>query len=193
MLEAAYATFAESGYSAATMQAIAARAGVATQTLYFSFNTKPDLMREVVSFASAGTAESTPVRLRPWYQEAQSSDDPGRILELLVTGGGDIIGRLSPISRAIEEAAAVEPSVAESQKALIRSRREGMRLLLERVAAVGRLRAGLDVDKATDIVFVLDSPEMFRRFAARDWSLDEWTRWTLSALQQLILGAGPVS
>jgi AcrR family transcriptional regulator len=189
MLEAAYATFAESGYSAATMQAIAARAGVATQTLYFSFNTKPDLMREVVSFASAGTAESTPVRLRPWYQEAQSSDDPGRILELLVTGGSDILGRLGPISRAIEEAAAAEPSVAESQKALIQSRREGMRLLLERVARVGRLRAGLDVDKATDIVFVLDSPEMFRRFAARDWSLDEWTSWTLSALQQLILEA----
>jgi len=187
MLEAAYATFAESGYWAATMQAIAARAGVATQTLYFSFNTKPDLMREVVSFASAGTAESTPVPLRPWYQEAQSSDDPGRILELLVTGGGDILGRLGPISRAIEEAVAAEPSVAEFQKTLIRSRREGMRLLLKRVAKVGRLRAGLDVDKATDIVFVLDSPEMLRRFSACDWSLDEWTKWTLSALQELIL------
>jgi len=188
MLEAAYATFAESGYSVATMQAIAARAGVATQTLYFSFNTKPDLMREVVSFASAGTAASTPVRQRPWYQEAQTSDDPARILELLVTGGGDIIGRLGPISRAIEEAAGAEPSVAEFLKTLIQSRREGMRLLLKRVAKVGRLRAGMDVDKATDIVFVLDSPEVFRRFAACDWSLDEWKRWTLFALQRLILG-----
>jgi AcrR family transcriptional regulator len=187
MLEAAYATFAESGYSAATMQTIAARAGVATQTVYFSFNTKPQLFRAVISYASAGTAQGTPVRDRSWYREALSSTDAGRILELLVAGGSEIIGRLGPINWAIEEAAAAEPSVAVFQRDLARSRREGMRSLMERIETLGSLRPELGVDRATDIVFVLDSPDTLRRFAACGWSLDEWGTWTVSTLTTLIL------
>jgi len=188
MLEAAHDSFAESGYAGTTMQAVAARAGVATQTLYFVFNTKPDLFRAVVAFASAGSEESTPVRQRTWYREAQAADQPRRMLELLVEGGAEILGRLAPLTRAIEEAASVEPAIEEFQRAVAASRREGIRHLVGLAAAKGRLRRGLTVDQAADIAFVLDSPESFRRFSACGWSLEDWTRWIPQSLPDLILG-----
>ena len=47
MLEAAYELFCSDGYRATTMEAIAERAGVAVQTLYFTFHTKDELFQAV--------------------------------------------------------------------------------------------------------------------------------------------------
>ena len=43
----AYALFCENGYRATTMDLIARRAGVAVQTVYFTFHTKDDLLKAV--------------------------------------------------------------------------------------------------------------------------------------------------
>ena len=45
MLDAAYDLFCEQGFRATTMDAIAQRAGVAVQTLYFTFHTKDALLQ----------------------------------------------------------------------------------------------------------------------------------------------------
>jgi AcrR family transcriptional regulator len=187
MVEAAHDLFAEGGYAGTTMQAIAARAGVATQTLYFVFNTKPDLFRAVIAFASAGAEDSMPVHQRSWYREAAAAAGPRRKLELLVEGGAAILARLAPLTRAIEEAASVEPTIEEYQRGMAASRREGIRHMVGLAAANGALRRGLTVEQAADIAFVLCSPDSFRRFSACGWSLEDWTRWIAQSLPDLIL------
>src|SRR5450755_1637491 len=54
MIEAAYRLFMRDGYDATTMQAVAEEAGVAVQTVYFTFRTKAGLLREVDTRAIPG-------------------------------------------------------------------------------------------------------------------------------------------
>lgn len=54
MLRAAYDAFCERGYAASTMDMIAERAGVAVQTLYFTFHTKGAILEEAFGAAILG-------------------------------------------------------------------------------------------------------------------------------------------
>ncbi|MDQ1643731.1 MAG: hypothetical protein QOJ90_3082, partial [Actinomycetota bacterium] len=48
MLDSAHELFVSEGYATTTMERIAAEAGVAIQTLYYTFRTKGQLLREVI-------------------------------------------------------------------------------------------------------------------------------------------------
>ena len=67
MLAAAYDLFCELGFRAATMDAIAERAGVAVQTLYFTFHTKDELVQAVHEWTVLGDDPVAPP-LQSWYR-----------------------------------------------------------------------------------------------------------------------------
>ncbi len=187
ILDAAYAVFAEAGYTATTMRTIAGRAGVATQTLYFFFNTKPDLFRAVLAYASSGDVEGTPVPRRAWYREAMSSRDPNQMLSLLVENGSGIMDRLGPLSQVIAEAGTLEPDIAEQQRELAASRRTGLRRVIKHLGDLRALRADLTVAQASDVVYVLLGPDTYRRFAGCGWTTEQWKQWVLRSLRELLL------
>ena len=54
--EAALARFSGQGYAATTMDAIAHDAGVAVQTVYFTFHTKAELLIAALTIAGGGPA-----------------------------------------------------------------------------------------------------------------------------------------
>ena len=58
MLDAAFTTFAESGYHGASMADIARRAGVAEPTMYFTFHSKSELLQQVLVHAGAATVRA---------------------------------------------------------------------------------------------------------------------------------------
>src|ERR1051325_4765243 len=74
MLDAAYELFCRDGYRATTMEAIADRAGVAVQTLYFTFHTKDELFQAVHERTVLGD-ENLPPRMQPWYLAAVAAPD----------------------------------------------------------------------------------------------------------------------
>ena len=187
ILDAAFGVFAEAGYTATTMRAIAGRAGVATQTLYFFFNTKPDLFRAVLAYASSGDVEGAPVPQRAWYREAMSSRDPSQVLSLLVENGSGILDRLGPLSHVIAEAGTLEPEIAQRQRELAASRRTGLRRVIKHLADLRALRADLTVTQASDVVFVLLGPDTYRRFAGCGWTAQQWKQWILRSLRELLL------
>ena len=69
MLESARELFVTEGYAATTMDRIADQAGVAVQTLYYTFRTKGKLLCEVVEATAAGEDDPPPVAQRPWMQK----------------------------------------------------------------------------------------------------------------------------
>src|SRR6187399_1573894 len=69
MLDAAYDLFCDQGFRATTMEAIAERAGVAVQTLYFTFHTKDELLQAVQDRAVLGDDVPTPPHEQPWFRE----------------------------------------------------------------------------------------------------------------------------
>jgi hypothetical protein len=67
------------------------------------------------------------------------------------------------------------------------------RVIVESIAAKKELRRGLDVERATDILWTLNHPDVWQLLVReRGWTPDEWERWfadTSSA--QLLRDASP--
>ena len=98
MLDAAYDLFCELGFRATTMEAIADRAGVAVQTLYFTFHTKVDALLQEVHHRTVLGEENTPPGARQeWYLAAMAEPDAHRAVAMLVQGHLTILQRVAPM------------------------------------------------------------------------------------------------
>src|SRR6476619_2512672 len=92
--EAALARFSEYGYAATTMEAIAADAGVAVQTVYFTFHTKAELLLAAMTVAGGESeAQEDPVERR-WFALVMAAGSGTRRLALIVEHGNEIYERV---------------------------------------------------------------------------------------------------
>lgn len=186
MLDAAYSCFCESGFQATTMAAIAARAGVAVQTLYFTFHTKDELFQAVLDRTVLGTDELPPP-LQPWYARMTEAPTVTDAVQHLVTGVEAILARVAPILPAFT-AVATEPAGQVWQNAE-QLRLEGYRDIVGVLAAKAPLRKGLTRAKAADLMFVLLSPDVYRALVlGRAWSPAQWRAWLVQSLLHDLFG-----
>lgn len=187
IVETAHRLLTEQGYQV-TMEAIAADAGVAVQTVYFIFHTKARLLRDVISFAAAGQHDAEPVMERPWITEALTCDDGRRVLALSVEHGTDIFARVAPLAAALEAAAQSDPEVATYVQGIGQARRNGLRRLVQRLADQGWLRGELSVDRATDILFTVHSHATYRILVLDcGWTVPDYKAWQYHTLCDQLL------
>lgn len=187
LARAATDLFATTGYTATTMEAVAKRAGVAVQTVYFVFHTKPRLLVESVQVAGGGPEGASEVMARAWIQEVAVAPDGPRRLALAIEHGSLIYKRLGPLWPAILTALG-EPEVRQAWEAIVRARRDGMGRIVGLMASRGELRPGLDPGLATDILFGLHRHEVYIAFTQEaGWSFDRYRAWTYMTLCQQLL------
>src|SRR6476619_709902 len=79
VLAAAVECFSESGWAGTTLNAVAARAGVAVETIYNGFGTKKRLLRDAMDIAVVGDAEPIPLVVRPDWAEMQRGNRAERL------------------------------------------------------------------------------------------------------------------
>lgn len=188
--EAAYRLFAEQGYAATTMEAIAQTAGVAVQTVYFTFHTKADVLIEALKIAGGAAGEASQVSAREWFRDVALAPNGARRLALICEHGIDIYRRLAPMLRAVSAAASVDPDVNEAWRGLVEARRNGMRQIMRTMAEHGELRPGVDEQLATDLLFGLQRPELFLAFTVEcGWSTETFKAWTYATLCRQLLPA----
>jgi AcrR family transcriptional regulator len=186
MLDAAYELLCEQGYRATTMEAIAEQAGVAVQTLYFTFHTKDELLQQVHDRTVLGD-EGVPPPLQPWYRTAMAEHDLRTALRTIVEGTQTILARVAPMLPVFHTVAG-EPAGAVWQRAE-QLRVEGYDSLLRALETRQPLRQGLRHRDARDILFVVLGPETYRAFVhERQWSVTRWVRWTVDVLAQDLFG-----
>jgi TetR/AcrR family transcriptional regulator of autoinduction and epiphytic fitness len=189
LADAAAALFAEHGYTATTMEAVALRAGVAVQTVYFVFHTKPRLLVETLRITGGGQEGGADVMARTWIQEVIGAPDGARRLALAVEHGSLIYERLAPLWPTVVGALA-EPEVREAWASIIRGRRDGMRRIVELMAARGELRAGLEPALATDVLFGIHRHEVYIALTQEaGWSFDRYRAWSFATLCAQLLPA----
>jgi AcrR family transcriptional regulator len=180
--------FERDGYTATTMAAIAAEAGVALKTVYLAFETKSGLARAVWDVLLRGTADR-PVAEQPWYREVLDETDPRRRLELNARNARDVKGRLGGLLAVIREAAAVDDDMAALWQLIETDFYANQRVVVEGLDANGSLRAGLDVTRATDILWTLNHPELWRLLVVvRGWTPDEYEAWFGQVSVQQLVG-----
>ncbi len=186
MLQAAYDVFCEQGFKAATMDAIAQRAKVAVQTLYFTFHTKDELLREVHEWTVLGD-DPTPPPLQAWYLEAVAEPDARRSLDLITAGLVSILVRVAPMIP-VFSAVAGDPA-GEVWASAQRLRRDGMQDLVDTLAKKQPLRKGLTKRHAVDLVFVLTGPETYGPLVLQaGWSHAQWSAWASRTLAHELFG-----
>jgi AcrR family transcriptional regulator len=200
MVKAAYELFCERGFAAATMEAIAERAGVAVQTLYFTFNTKGALLGEAVGAAILGFERWTPLvgpamavdlpaalaELHPWFRPFEREPDARRAIGIFVDGSIESLERVAPLIGAA--AAAGDPEV-EAVRILAEQRRaEAFALITKILARKAGLREGVSRRRATDVLLVVMSAETYQQLrAGRGWSQSACRAWLVDVLSQQLL------
>ena len=109
----AYQLLCERGYRGTTMEAIAGRAGVAIQTVYFVFHTKDQLLQAVHSWTVLGE-ENQPPRRQGWHIAALQEADAARALGKLVAGIATIDARMAPLIPVYHAVSPIRPERSTS-------------------------------------------------------------------------------
>lgn len=187
MLDSARELFISDGYAASTMERIADDAGVAVQTLYYTFRSKGELLCEVIEVTAAGEQDAAPVAQRTWSQEVLTATSGQRVLALAVEHGADIYVRAAPLWSAVAVAAG-DSRVEQYWLTVAAQRRAGQGRMVARLAELGALREGLDPDRATDIVVVLFSHDVFGSLVTEaGWTVPDYKAWLFTTLIHQLL------
>jgi AcrR family transcriptional regulator len=182
MLDAAYERFCDDGYRATTMEAIAEHAGVAVQTLYFTFHTKDELFQQVHERTVLGD-ENLPPPMQPWYLASVEAEDVEEAVRHICRGVLSISRRVAPMIPAFH-AVAGDPA-GEVWERSQRLRHDGMVDLVAVLTKKAPLRKGVTMDHAADVLYVMLGPDLYWTMAlGLGWTERQLARWT----ERVVLG-----
>lgn len=188
IVDAAATLFVEKGYPATTLTEVAARAGVAVQTLYFHLGNKRTLLKAAVDVAAVGDDAPVAVLDRPWMDELRAEPDPARMVALWVRASADIFVRVAPIMAVVRDAAATDTEMAEQWAVNEAQRLTAYGVFAQLLADRHALKPGLSVGEATDLVFALNSIEVYLLLTAtRGWTPERWEHWLTPTLAASLL------
>jgi AcrR family transcriptional regulator len=178
ILEAARRLFERDGYAATTMAAIAEEARVSLKTVYLVFGTKNGTLRALWHLLLRGDEEPVPVGERPWFRAVLDEADPERKLRLNIRNAAVVRGRIGGLLAVIRDAAPAEPEIAELWARIQADFYENQRAVVENLHRQRALRRGLGVDRAADILWTLNHPDVYRLLVTeRGWTEDEHETW----------------
>lgn len=182
ILDAGRRLFARQGYASTSVAEIAKAAGVSVQTIYDSLGSKAEIVRHLndlidVEGHVAGFASRIP-----------TATDGVALLDIVVSISHNINERCDDIVSTVYGSAALEPDLTAVRDESRRRHRNGVRGVAGRIAHIGALRDGLDVDDAADVIAAMTDPQVARTFVIEyDWTWDRWHAWVLVALTGLVL------
>jgi AcrR family transcriptional regulator len=178
IIDAALGLFVRQGYPATTIDAIAAEAGVATKTVYLAFETKAGLLRAVWDVGLKGDEDDAPVAARTWYREVLEEPEPERQLRLNARNACVVKRRIAPLLAVIRDAAPVDPEIDALWQLIQSDFYENQRTIVEILHGKKALAPGLDVTRATDILWTLNHPDTWLLLVTtRGWSPEQYEEW----------------
>lgn len=191
MVAAASARFAERGYAATTMRAVAEDAGVSLPTVELAFGTKARLLKAAIDTAIAGDEEPVPMLAREWVARAQAADDPTDFVDVFARVLVDSARRAAGLTLVALEAARVDDDIAAVAAQLVQQRQVMARWVVDGLTRYSPLRAGVSRPAAIDTVWALMDPALFCRLTVdRGWSPARFRRWFVDSTVRLLLAHG---
>jgi AcrR family transcriptional regulator len=189
VIEAARELYLAGGYATTTMSAVAARAGVATDTVYHLFGTKRGLLKEVLDVVVGSDDEDVALLDREGPRRMQAETEPRRQIELFAAGMTAQLERVRPLDDILRGAAAADAEVAALRDDVqLRQRREAMRTVAGWVSARGPLRDGMPPEHAADVLWTLTSPEVHHMLrVVCSWTPRQYERWLRTQLEASLL------
>jgi AcrR family transcriptional regulator len=189
ILEAARRLFVRQGYSATTMGAIAAEAGVALKTVYVAFETKSGLLRALWHVVLRGQEGDVPVAEQPWYRETLDEPDPVEQLRINARNSRTVKLRVGAVGEVIRTAAPGDAEIRELWRRIQSDYHANQRAVVESLHAKKALDPTLDLDRATDILWTVNHPDVWHLLVGeRGWTPEEYEQWCFESACAQLLG-----
>jgi AcrR family transcriptional regulator len=187
IVEAAHRLFSTQGYASTTMAQVAEAAGVAVQTVYFVFHTKPALLERAIDFAVMGRDDPRPPAEQPWYRDMTEAPGISEALRHLVTGVGAIMPRVIPLNLAAR--ASDDPDLARVMAETEAWRADGYRDILAILQTKAPLRDGLDPERGTHLLLLYVGEDVYHFLVGSyGWPHDDWVDWCVTAVLDQVFG-----
>lgn len=185
VIDAAVAVFSERGWVATTMPLVAARAGVAVETVYRAVpGGKAALFAAALRAAVGDGAEGAgvPLEERSGVSDTLARTGPHEAIRRYVAVLPGTWRRLGPLLGTLDTAGG-DAGLARLREDLEADRLSGMRRFAEDLAHAGALREGLTTAVAADILWTVCSrANMAALVESRGWSQDAYVAWTARIL-----------
>jgi AcrR family transcriptional regulator len=178
--------FLRNGYTATTITAVAAEAGVSPDTIYKGFGGKAGLVRAIRTEALQGVG-SVSAEQRSDDLHATTSD-----ANVIVEEWGRLIAEVAPlvapILLLIRTAAASDPAAQILMEEMDADRLVRMSENAQRLHEAGHLRRGLSVHDATDVLWTYSAPELYELLVLRrGWTPQRFGRFAADAMIDALL------
>jgi len=184
VLDAAAASFAEGGYSGASLAEIGRRAGVSAETVKAN-GPKRDLLLGAFEQAFAGAEGEAQLADSAEGARIAALDDG----EALLAAAAELIAaanaRTSVLWIEILSAAGADPAIAEALEVMLARRMDDYRATVRLLVERGIAPAGTDIDGAAAALSFLWSPEGHQQLVLQSgWSMRRYTAWLCDAARR---------
>jgi AcrR family transcriptional regulator len=189
IVAAAGRLFAEQGFAATTIDAIAAEAGVSRKTVFTSVGGKVALLKLAYDYAMAGDDEPVPMIEREGLQAIMAEPDAHQQMRMFaefVTGMGE---RISALWLALRGAAEVDEEARELYTRWDRQRHDTMHGgPVHDLLAKNAVRTDVTPAEAAAIFWVLTDPALYHQLVVQaGWARDRFRDWLFAAFETQIL------
>ena len=178
ILEAAQRLFEKQGYAATTMAAIAEEARVALKTVYVAFESKSGVLRALWNLRLRGDRDEVPIAQQDWYREVIEEPDPERQLRLNARNSRARKISIAALLDVIRSGALVEPEIEQLWNRIESDYHDNQRVIAESLHQKKALQRDLDVDRATDILWTINHPNVWQLLTGRGWTPEDYEQWT---------------
>jgi AcrR family transcriptional regulator len=184
--QAALELFNQRGYNGASIDAIAAAAAVAPDTIYATFGNKRELLHYLLNVTLGGDEAPVSVIDRQEAQAGLNETDVRRLIAGFSNGIYQIMERAAPVFAILSEAAKTEPELAALLSRVRAERWENMGKVVKAISRLATLR--VTEPQATDIFWAFTSPELFSLLTGvRQWDREQYISWLQDSLARLLI------
>ena len=183
ILDAALELFGALGYGATSIAAVAREAGVVPETIYAAFGSKRGIIDGL-------TERAAPPQVLAELDSAWNAraGDPWGQLEVVATFSTQFWSRNDLLATVFRQGTG-DADIGDEWARRQSDRRAYFRHLLS-AWPTSVFREGVDLDRAVDILWGLNTDEVFHLFVReRGWPVDVYRAWLLALLRHEILAA----
>jgi AcrR family transcriptional regulator len=159
---------------------------VATQTIYFVFHTKAELISALIDMLVMGEEEPTIPQDTEWWRAMVTEPDPAAALRHFVLGAAPLYQRASTVSEILRAAALTDEEVRRTFEMHEQLRAVGFREVIDLLAKKGKLRSTRQ--RATDVLLTTYGDTTYYMLShERGWSHQQIVDWFCDVLPDLLL------
>ena len=188
IVDAGATLFAERGYGATTIDAIAEAAGVSRKTVFDSVGGKANLMKLAYDFAITGDDAPIPLMDRPRITDLMDEREPTALIAAHAALVTEVGSRIAGIYCALEQAAGTYLEARALYQTLVRQRRTSMDIPARVMAEAGPGRPGLTRTRVADLLWIYADPALYDKLVGQQgWSAKQFENWLRRTLEQQLL------